>query len=105
MFELTDGQINKATEWWADRVAAPKFDGLNDAERKDPANESYQMAEVLATVLVGSSSRSSPRLARRSLMASRHSSIGVVRLMINMLCPCSRSQLARLKSPDWRNPS
>ena len=50
MFKLTAIQIAKATEWWADRVCAPRFDGLSEAERGDPANDSYQFAEMLAAM-------------------------------------------------------
>ena len=48
MFKLTESQVKKATEWWADRVCAPTFSGLSEAERRDPANDSYQFAEMLA---------------------------------------------------------
>ena len=52
MEKLTKEQIEKAVNWWADRVAAPIFDGLSKEERKDPVNDGYQMAEVLANLLV-----------------------------------------------------
>jgi hypothetical protein len=52
MYNLTDEQIEKAVNWWAERIACPKFDGLSQEERKDPANRSYQMAEVMASMLV-----------------------------------------------------
>lgn len=51
MFTLTDEQINKAIEWWANRVCAPVFNGLTQQERQDPANASYQLAEAFATML------------------------------------------------------
>lgn len=52
MFELTEEQIEKAIEWWADQVCAPEFDGLSDEERQDPRNVNYQTAEVMASMLV-----------------------------------------------------
>ena len=33
--ELSEEQISKAAEWWADRVCHPKFSGLSPAERQD----------------------------------------------------------------------
>ena len=39
MEKLTEEQIEKAVNWWADRVVAPIFDGLSKEERKDPVNE------------------------------------------------------------------
>ena len=50
MFKLTDEQIEKATNWWADAMVNPRFDGLSNEERRDPQNDSYQLAEVMATV-------------------------------------------------------
>ena len=50
MFELTNEQIEKAIEWWANAIVRPVFDGLSNKERQDPRNEGYQMAEMLATV-------------------------------------------------------
>ena len=52
MFKLTDEQIEKAVEWWADQVCAPEFDGLSDGERRDPSNAAYQMAEIMASMSV-----------------------------------------------------
>lgn len=54
MFKLTEEQIEKAAEWWADRVCAPTFSGLSDEERKDPVNKAYQMAEVMTAMSVES---------------------------------------------------
>lgn len=48
---LTEEQIDKAASWWADRVCSPRFDGLSDRERQDPANRSYQMAEIMAAMM------------------------------------------------------
>lgn len=50
MFNLTNEQIEKAVEWWANAILSPVFDGLSKEERQDPKNEGYQMAEMLATV-------------------------------------------------------
>ena len=50
MNKLTDEQIEKAVTWWASVIVNPVFDGLSDEERRDPQNNSYQMAEMLATV-------------------------------------------------------
>ncbi len=52
MFQLTEEQIEKAAEWWADRVCKPTFSGLSDEERKDPRNLQYQLAEAMASTLV-----------------------------------------------------
>ena len=52
MYLLTDEQIEKAVNWWADAIRQPKLDGLNDTERADPKNDSYQMAEMMATLAV-----------------------------------------------------
>ena len=52
MFELTDEQINKATTWWANVITCPKFDGLSDEERKDPINNAYQFAEMMASTMI-----------------------------------------------------
>ena len=38
MFKLTDEQIEKAVQWWADRICAPVFSGLSNEERQDPRN-------------------------------------------------------------------
>jgi len=52
MFKLTEEQIEKAVEWWADRVCAPVFSGLSATDRADPVNDAYQMAEMMATIAV-----------------------------------------------------
>lgn len=54
MFKLTEEQVEKAAEWWADRVCAPVFDGLSDEERKDSVNDTYQIVEFLASTFVES---------------------------------------------------
>jgi hypothetical protein len=51
VFKLTEEQIEKAAQWWADRVCAPTFDGLSNEERKKPTNRGYQMAELMAAIL------------------------------------------------------
>lgn len=51
-FKLTEEQIDKAVNWWADRVCAPTFNGLSDQERRDPRNDAYKMGEILVTTLV-----------------------------------------------------
>lgn len=50
--KLTERQMDIAIEWWADRVCKPKFDGLTEQERQDPANDAYKFAEGLALLLV-----------------------------------------------------
>lgn len=52
MYILTQEQVEKAVNWWTDAIRQPKFDGLSEAERADPANDSYQMAEIMATMAV-----------------------------------------------------
>jgi len=52
MTKLTELQVTKATEWWADRICSPVFDGLSKEERRDPANEPYRLAEMLATMSI-----------------------------------------------------
>lgn len=54
MFKLTEEQIEKAAKWWADRICAPVFDGLSDAERKNPVNATYQFAEMFVSISVES---------------------------------------------------
>lgn len=49
---LTEEQIEKAAEWWADKVCKPVFSGLSEAERQDPVNNAYQMGEMMAASLV-----------------------------------------------------
>ena len=52
MYILTQEQIEKAVDWWANAIRQPRFDGLSDTERADPANDGYQMAEMMATLAV-----------------------------------------------------
>jgi len=52
MFNLTDEQIKKAAEWWADHVARPTFKTLSDEERSDPGSQPAAFAELLAHALV-----------------------------------------------------
>ena len=47
MWKLTDEQIEKAVDWWANAIVNPKFDGLSDEERADPQNDGYQLAEIM----------------------------------------------------------
>lgn len=51
MFKLTDEQIEKAAQWWADRVCAPTFSGLSNEERRDPRSRGYQVGEIMAAML------------------------------------------------------
>ena len=39
--------IEAAVNWWADKLTACKQSGLSAEERRDPANQSYQLAEML----------------------------------------------------------
>lgn len=41
--------IEKAVEWWADKLRSCKNSGLSAAERRNPASGAYQMAEMLMT--------------------------------------------------------
>jgi len=50
--KLTDEQIEKIVNWWAEKVRAPKFNGLTEQERKDPRNDAYQLSEMMASALV-----------------------------------------------------
>lgn len=40
-------QVEAAVNWWADKLTACKQSGLSAEERRDPANQSYQLAEML----------------------------------------------------------
>jgi len=51
MYQLTEEQIKKAADWWTNAITSPKFGGLNREERLDSANDGYQIAEALATVV------------------------------------------------------
>jgi hypothetical protein len=50
--KLTTEQIEKAINWWADRVTTPTFDALSNDERKDHNNDGMIFAEILAYLLV-----------------------------------------------------
>jgi len=43
-------QIEAAVNWWADKLNACKQSGLSEEERRDPANRSYELAEMLMTL-------------------------------------------------------
>ena len=43
-------QVSKAVDWWADKLRGCKQSGLSEDERRDPANNSYQFAEMLMTL-------------------------------------------------------
>lgn len=49
---LTAEQIEKAVNWWADRVCAPSFSGLTEEERSDPRNAHNLCAEAMAYMAV-----------------------------------------------------
>lgn len=42
--------IEIAVNWWADKLKGCKHSGLSEEERRDPANNSYQLAEMLMTL-------------------------------------------------------
>jgi methylaspartate ammonia-lyase len=44
---MTNEQINVAVEWWADKLRTCKQSGLSPEERRDPANRSYELAEIM----------------------------------------------------------
>lgn len=48
--QLTKEQVKVAAEWWAKKLIACKQSGLSEAERRDPATRSYQLAEMLMTL-------------------------------------------------------
>lgn len=43
-------QVTAAVNWWADKLKSCKQSGLSAEERRDPANSSYQFAEMLMTL-------------------------------------------------------
>jgi len=43
-------QIEAAVNWWADKLRFCKQSGLSAEERRDPANQGYQFAEILMTI-------------------------------------------------------
>lgn len=47
---MTTESIKAAVEWWADKLKACKQSGLSAAERKDPGNRGYELAEMLMSM-------------------------------------------------------
>ena len=42
--------INKAVDWWADKLVSCKQSGLSNAERQTGSNRNYEIAEMLMSV-------------------------------------------------------
>lgn len=46
--EIQTSANRAAAKWWANVIRSPKFEALSDAEKRDPENESMQLASVMA---------------------------------------------------------
>lgn len=52
---FTEIQIEKAANWWADKLENCKHSGLSEAERKSGKNKGYEIGESMMMLLKNSS--------------------------------------------------
>jgi len=83
MNRLTDEQIEKAVNWWSEKIQAPSFSALSSAERQMENNRPVAMAEMQAQSLVKDISSKSIDRFKAVLKRNLNQSNGRVSLSVD----------------------